>query len=266
MSESQGGTKYDQGAADFERLSPVLWNTVGNLLAAAAQLDFGDRVLDACCGTGASAIPAAQFVGSEGLVDGVDLSPGLLQLAEDKSEALALTQLRFFEGDVTRWKADYSYDAVLSNYGVFCFPALHDGARRVADLLLQDGRLAVSTWAQGAHEPFTSLFWDACAAERPELQGTQSSVRAGIDRLNTPDKLSDWLTSLGLDRIVIQDVQLQVTLDADLAWAMVAGTSYRHHLPEDEAGRMRVRERFLEALGDNHVLDASSLVGVGYRP
>lgn len=266
MSESQGGTKYDQGAADFERLSPVLWNTVGNLLAAAAQLDFGDRVLDACCGTGASAIPAAQFVGSEGLVDGVDLSRELLQLAEDKSEALALTQLRFFEADVTRWKADYSYDAVLSNYGVFCFPALHDGARHVADLLNQDGRLAISTWAEGAHEPFTSIFRDVCAAERPELRGTHSSVRAGIDRLNTPDKLSDWLQSLGLDRIAVQDVQLQVSLDADLAWAMVAGTSYRHHLPEDEAGRLRVRERFLEALGGNYVLDASSLVGVGYRP
>lgn len=265
MSESQAGTEFDQGAADFERLSPVLWNTVGNLLAAAAQLDFGDRVLDACCGTGASAIPAAQFVGGEGLVDGVDQAPGLLQLAKDKSEALGLSQLRFFEADVTQWRADYDYEAVLCNYGVFFQPELYDGAPRVTNLLIPDGRFAVSTWAEGAHEPFSTLLRETCSTEQTAPTGTLSALAVGMDRLNTADKLSDWLGGLGLERLAVQEVQLQVPMDRELAWSMVTGTAYRRLLPVDEAGRDRVRERFLDALGEDYVLEAKSLVGVGHR-
>ncbi|MEU3621339.1 hypothetical protein [Amycolatopsis coloradensis] len=51
---------FDDAAADFTALGRHLWEPIGEATAAAAGIRTGDRVLDACCGTGASAIPAAR--------------------------------------------------------------------------------------------------------------------------------------------------------------------------------------------------------------
>ena len=39
-------------------------------------------MLDVCCGSGASAIPAAEMVGPSGSVVGVDLAENLLELSQ----------------------------------------------------------------------------------------------------------------------------------------------------------------------------------------
>ena len=76
MPESNIGAAFDDGAADFERLAPSLWNPMGNALVAAAEIEVGHRILDAGCGTGATPIPAAQYAGPGGRVDGVRLAGG----------------------------------------------------------------------------------------------------------------------------------------------------------------------------------------------
>ncbi|WP_260478999.1 methyltransferase domain-containing protein [Kibdelosporangium aridum] len=51
---------------------------MGAATVAVAGPKPGDRVLDACCGAGASAVPAARLVGPEGVVDAVDLSGAMV--------------------------------------------------------------------------------------------------------------------------------------------------------------------------------------------
>ena len=48
------------------------------------NLREGARVLDVCCGTGSSAIPAAELVGPSGFVIGIDLADRLLALARER--------------------------------------------------------------------------------------------------------------------------------------------------------------------------------------
>jgi len=55
----------------------------------------GARVLDVCCGTGSSAIPAAELVGPSGFVIGIDLADKLLVLARKKARRCALENNRF---------------------------------------------------------------------------------------------------------------------------------------------------------------------------
>ena len=66
-------------AADFYDASPLsFWDYFGRRTIELASLPSGSRVLDVCCGAGASALQAAEAVGQRGAVIGVDLAKELL--------------------------------------------------------------------------------------------------------------------------------------------------------------------------------------------
>lgn len=90
----------------FEAWSEALWDPAAHTIVAAAQLKEGERVLDACCGSGAATIPAALAVGASGSVDGVDLSSGLLALAGKKLGEAHLLNTTLTHADVTAWRAN----------------------------------------------------------------------------------------------------------------------------------------------------------------
>src|ERR1041384_1476213 len=73
-------------AADFYDTSPLsFWDYFGRRTVQLASLASGSRVLDVCCGAGASALPAAEAVGPTGTVVGIDLATHLLELARAKA-------------------------------------------------------------------------------------------------------------------------------------------------------------------------------------
>ncbi|KAD4060493.1 methyltransferase domain-containing protein [Arthrobacter yangruifuii] len=266
MPELHLGDAFDAGAADFERLAPSLWNPMGNALVAAADITLGDRVLDAGCGSGATTIPAAQFAGPDGLVDGVDLSAQMLSLTQAKADTLALSNVFLTQADVTSWQSDAPYDAVVSAYSLFFLPDMDAGAAHLVSLLRSGGRFALSTWAEGSWEPFRELLWKACLQERPELADLPLSGSRNVQRLQTPGKLTSWLESLGLTDITIAATPGQVQLSPSLAWSMVLGGGYRLLLPEDPAAVERVRAAFLAELGEDFALDTGTLIATAVRP
>ncbi len=58
------------------------------------DLEPGETVVDLGCGAGFDTILAAQMVGSEGRVIGVDMTPAMLQKARRNAELLGLGQCR----------------------------------------------------------------------------------------------------------------------------------------------------------------------------
>ena len=104
-------------AADFFDASPLsFWDYFGRRTIELASLPIGSRVLDVCCGAGASALPAAEAVGQTGAVIGVDLAKELLELARAKAIQRRLRNVEF-DGIKTRdWKphrehiADFEFD------------------------------------------------------------------------------------------------------------------------------------------------------------
>ena len=265
MPERHIGTVFDDGAADFERLAPPLWNPMGNALVAAADIALGDRVLDAGCGSGATTIPAAQFAGPDGVVDGVDLSARMLALAQAKADTLSLNNVHLAQADVTSWQPDAPYDAVISAYSVFFLPDMDAGAAHLVSLLRSGGRFAVSSWAEGSWEPFRELLWKACLQERPELSTLPQPSIGNAERLHTPEKLESWLTSLGLAEITVTPTPGQVQLSPSLAWSLVLGGGFRTLLPVDPAAQKRVRAAFLAELGEDFDLNTDTLIATAVR-
>ncbi len=60
---------------------PALFGEWAPRVAALAQIQAGNHVLDVACGTGVLAREAASRVGPRGFVAGVDASPGMLAVA-----------------------------------------------------------------------------------------------------------------------------------------------------------------------------------------
>src|SRR5881409_3355817 len=76
---------YNAAADSFDASPLGFWDYFGRRTIELASLPIGSRVLDVCCGTGASALPAAEVVGPKGNVIGVDLANQLLELARTKA-------------------------------------------------------------------------------------------------------------------------------------------------------------------------------------
>jgi ubiquinone/menaquinone biosynthesis C-methylase UbiE len=101
-------------AADCFDASPLsFWDYFGRRTVKLASLPVGARVLDVCCGTGASAMPAAEVVGPTGKVIAVDLAKQLVDLARRKAVQWRLGNIEFELGDMLSLRFPVaSFDAV----------------------------------------------------------------------------------------------------------------------------------------------------------
>src|SRR5258708_20253150 len=85
----------------------------------------GMNVLDVGCGSGASALPAAERVGPKGQVLGVDLAERLLAIARGKAERSGLGNVRFETGDLTSLGfPDGHFDLFICFLAIFFIPPL----------------------------------------------------------------------------------------------------------------------------------------------
>lgn len=257
---------FDAAATDFDRLAVHLWDPIGRATLDAARLKPGDRVLDACCGMGASAHPAAEVVGPSGRVDAVDLSApmvgGLLRRAAD------LPQLSGHVGDALDWP-EAGYDAVLCALGIFFFPDMAGGTKALVDRARPAGRVVTTVWRRGAMEAAGLHLREAVAA----VQGSPPPDPRPphlIDRVSTSaSSFGAWLTGRGLDEVSVGVAERHLPMSDDLAWLVVTGSGFRAALadltePEVEA----VRQDYLGRLRSAGVeqLDATVLIGAGARP
>jgi ubiquinone/menaquinone biosynthesis C-methylase UbiE len=262
------GAIFSAARAEFASLSPLLWQP-----AAAATLDLskprpGERVLDVCCGAGASALPTAEAVGPDGRVDAIDLAGGLLEVGRARAAERGLDQLRFVQADATTWRSDDGdYDLVQCVYGIFFLPKMDEAAARLVSLLRPGGRFAVATWERGAIHPVPEIIVqaikDAGVGSPPE-----EATRMPGQQISTRESFVSWLSALGLHDVEVSELANSYPLTADNAWALIMGGGMRALLMSQDADTVeRVRVRFLDLLAerDVHTFNATTLIGVGAR-
>ena len=116
------------------------------LLADAAHLAEGERVLDMACGTGLVTRIAAQRVGTAGLVVGIDLNPGMIAVARSLAAPTG-GAIRWLEGSALDLQLlDAAFDVVLCQQGLQFFPNKLRALREMHRVLVPRGRLALSVW------------------------------------------------------------------------------------------------------------------------
>lgn len=118
---------------------------VSDLLFDAAELRLGEHVLDVGCGRGATTRQAAELVGSEGAVTGLDVSDELLTAARDL--AAGVTNVRFVRGDAQRAELDEaSVDVLLSRFGVMFFDDAVAAMANLRTAVRPGGRFVATVW------------------------------------------------------------------------------------------------------------------------
>lgn len=265
MNAGLGGV-FSAAHQEFAAWYARLWRPLGEITTAVARPAAGERVLDACCGSGASAIPAARAVGPGGTVHGLDLADALLDQGRQEAAALGLRQLRFVNADVLTWQ-DEPYDVVQCVYGVFFFPDMDDGCRRLIGQLRPGGRFVVCVWLRDGMSRLVPIGRAAALPERPSLADEQNRPDPSA-RVNTPELMHGWLDSLGLRDITVRQVRFTQPLHPDDGWTFLLGSAMRGFvdgLPDDALDR--VRKRFQDGLREAGIdtLDGSSVIGAGYR-
>lgn len=123
-----------------------------------ARLSPGHHVLDLGSGTGYPAIPAAERVGPDGQVTGVDLAEKMLEVAWRKAVKKGLKQVRFQQGDVASLSYNTAmFDAVTSRFCLMFLPYLDKTLQEIHRVLKPGGRLSAAVWAAREKNPYITL-------------------------------------------------------------------------------------------------------------
>jgi ubiquinone/menaquinone biosynthesis C-methylase UbiE len=246
---SQIAATYTAAAACFDNLP--FWSHFGRVTVSRLQLKLGARVLDLCCGTGASALPAAEAVGPAGTVLGVDITEALLERGRAKAAAAGLGNVTFEATSVEDLRLPAaSLDAVISVFGLFFVEDMAGLLSRAWAWLAPGGVLAITTWGQQVLAPGEALFWEAVLREAPAL-----TPKSHAGRLDTPEKIAAVFAAADLPRPGIARERWDMPLASpEDFWPVILGTSNRAALdaltPEQQT---RVRTDVLDTLRARHV-------------
>lgn len=137
----EAGRKWTEQA---ERLDAML-APFAEAVIAHADLKSGEFVIDIGCGAGALSLLAAEKVGADKGVLGVDVSAPMLGLAANRAQQAGLPA-RFERADASTYASSLKADAVISRFGIMFFD---DPVAAFANILANTapgGRLAFACW------------------------------------------------------------------------------------------------------------------------
>jgi SAM-dependent methyltransferase len=233
------------GARAYEALFvPSLIGVYAPIVADAAAIGPGDRVLDVACGTGVLTREVAARVGPGGQAAGLDANAGMLAVARDLAAsapggAVAVRELDQAPGATIAWHQGVAeslpfpeghFDAVACQFGLMFFPDRRAAIREMRRVLRPGGRIAIAVW-----DGLPSIA--AFAAEVALFRRVAGQEAA--DALRAPFTLGDRATLTrvaidgGLESPVIEThtttarfPSVRVLVEADLrGWLPIMGVS-----------------------------------------
>jgi demethylmenaquinone methyltransferase / 2-methoxy-6-polyprenyl-1,4-benzoquinol methylase len=193
----------------FDRIAPV-YDAMNRAMTAGLDrrwrretartvVSTGDRVLDACCGTGDLAIAALH---TGGVVTGLDFSERMLERARAKS-----TEIEWVQGDALALPfADDSFDAATVGFGVRNLDDLERGLRELKRVLRPGGRLGILeiTKPRGWLRPFYRLWFDGLVPLAGKLLpggAAYTYLPASVRRFPGAEDFAELMQTAGFDQV-----------------------------------------------------------------
>ena len=186
---------HDRIAESYAQHFAPLTSLALEPLLDAAAIQAARRVLDVATGPGVAAA-AAQARGA--MVTGVDVSPGMVALAQRAHLAV-----EFRVADVVALPfPDGQFDAVICNFGLGHFPEPEPALAECVRVLAPGGMLAFSWWDQPVRQRVQGLFRETIAELALALP---PDVPQGHDtlRFSDPEAFAGLLRGAGLDDVQI---------------------------------------------------------------
>lgn len=174
MAESLGSfdpmTTYSAAAEEYARASRHYWEFLSFRTVEHLNLQQGQSVLDAACGTAPAAIAAAGRVGVHGRVVGVDYAPGMLSVARRRVGDASVSNVELVQGDILGLPYGAEFDAVVCVLGIFFINDMAAAVRALWSHVRPGGTLAVTTFGPDVWTPVLGYFVDTARAARPGIE------------------------------------------------------------------------------------------------
>lgn len=210
---------------------PALFAQWTPLVAAAARIRAGQRVLDVASGTGVLAREAALRAGPTGYVVGLDPSPGMISVARELAPAV-----EWHEGSAEQLPfPDQFFDAVVSQFGLMFFADRNRALREMCRVLVAKGQLAIAVW--DAVETMPAYQAEVTLVERLAGSKAAAALRAPF-ALGSVDTLSATFSAAGISSVDITThtgtakfPSVRTMVEADLrGWLPVMGVNLTEDL------------------------------------
>jgi ubiquinone/menaquinone biosynthesis C-methylase UbiE len=244
---------YDNGAREYAAVSDSYWSYVALRSVERLALQPGERVVDIPCGPGPALALAAEAVGRDGAVVGLDVAPSMVEIARERVAATAFDNITVRVGDMLELDAlDQPLDALVCALGVFFVDDMAALTRSFVDLVQPHrGRVSIGVFGEQFFEPMRSFFKSAVAEVSPDLVVIEPWRRTEDE--TTVRTLFDGC-----------DVDLAVTTDHDRHplptaaawWAIVMGSGLRRTVDASPPDAVEhVHARCDEYIAANHVTE-----------
>jgi len=264
--KKKAASTYNAASDYYDHPANTFWGQFGRRTVTRLGLATGERVLDVCCGSGASAIPAAEIVGSDGAVVGVDLAESLLELARVKAKQRGLRNIHFQSADLMNLPfEDESFDTAVCVFGIFFVPDMEAALRELKRVVRNGGRVAITTWGPRFFEPASTVFWNSIRDVRPDLYKGFNPW----DRISEVDAVIRLLAGAGFSEMeAVAESDSQAVNEPEDWWAMIMGSGYRGTVEQLSAeDRERVRRANLDFIQRTSLraLEANVIYGTARR-
>lgn len=206
---------------NYERFFvPTISEPVANDLIRLAALQPGERLLDAACGTGIVARLAAQQIGSNGVVVGIDINPGMLEVA--RSSTPANMSIEWHESNAEDMPLpDEAFDVVLCQISLQFVADKLAALKEMRRVLVPGGRLVLNVPG-----PAGKLFAVVSEAMERNISSEAAAFINQVFSLYDTNEIQQLMREAGFRDIALQvtDKVLNLPPSKDFLWQYVSST------------------------------------------
>ncbi len=222
---------FNRAAETYERVGPRFFSHFGRRLVDLAAVTPGAKVLDAASGTGAILFPAAQRVGLQGRVVGIDLSQAMIgRLREEIARRGVWNAAACFMDAEGLGFHTASFDFVLCGFALDSFPDPDRAISEFRRVLRRGGHLGLTISSGWWWEGDERWRWHG---ELLSSLGVRMS--SGSRPFATPDEVeSDLKAAAFVDISMLKEEFVMVFADAENWWRWAWSHGYRRVLESME--------------------------------
>lgn len=235
---------YNLIAEGYDRLRFA--RRAADRLVEEAQLQPGEWVLDVATGTGYVALAAAQQVGPEGHVLGIDIATDMLARARKQAieDGLENVELRYEDAQKIRCD-NQQFDIVICASSLYLMPDQLSVLKEWYRVLKPGGRVLMSNFGANFLEPMVTMFEQLLRSYGQVLSPV--SIRKV---LSSPEDSYRLLIETGFERVAVWTEQLGYYLTPEQYWEELANSMSSRQLAKLPVGDInKFKTDHLEEVG-----------------
>ena len=207
---------FNRAANTYDSHGPRFFSILGRGLVEFAGVAPGASVLDIAAGRGAVLFPAADRVGPDGNVVGIDLAENMVIETTAEIERAKRRNAKMLQMSADHLEfADKSFDYILCSFGLWFFPRPNHSLKEMLRVLKPSGCLALTTWSKDC--PFLVWVRREIAASLPPP--TSPPVRKKpVPTFDTSEKIEAALRQAGFTGIDIDLQEHDFVYSSDEDW------------------------------------------------